>query len=248
MPGPIERSRLSLLEPYFRGVERLRALEVDYDWLVYLSAQDYPTQPLARSEAFLATAGYDGFVRYWPALAPDTPSWRPRQGDRRYRYRYFDPPRWSWPFLRLLRVFNGVQSLVHVHLTYGLRLGLRRRRTPLDRGWTLYAGWQWTTLRRECAEYLLEAVERERELIEYYRRTILPGESLFQTLLVNAGRFRLCNDNLRYVDHQGSRDGRPRLLGVADLPLLTAGGYHFARKFDLAHDARVLDLLDERLG
>ena len=91
-------------------------------------------------------------------------------------------------------------------------------------------------------------MEQDRELIDYYRRTVCPDESLVQTLLVNAGRFRLCNDNLRYADTRGSRDGRPRLLGVADLPLLTAGAYHFARKFDLAYDARVLDLLDERLG
>lgn len=248
VPGPIERGRLSLLEPYFRGVEHLRALGVDYDWLVYLSAQDYPTQTLARSEAFLAAADCDGFLRFWPALAPDTPWGRPKQGDRRYLFRYYDPPRSAVPLVRLLKPLNGLQPWVHAHLTYGPRLGVRRRSTPFGKGRTLYGGSQWTTLRRACAEFVLEAVERERELIEYYRRTVCPDESLVQTLLVNAGRFRLCDDNLRYVDVQGCRGGRPRLLGVADLPLLTAGGHHFARKFDLAHDARVLDLLDEHLG
>jgi hypothetical protein len=34
----------------------------------------------------------------------------------------------------------------------------------------------------------------------------------------------------------------------ADLPLLAAGGFHIARKFDLATDRYVLDLIDrERL-
>jgi Core-2/I-Branching enzyme len=248
VPGPIERGRLSLLEPYFRGVERLRALGVDYDWLVYLSAQDYPTQPLARSEAFLAAADVDGFLRFWPALAADTPWGRPKQGDRRYLYRYSDPPRWAVPLVRLLKQANGLQPWVHAHLTYGPRLGVRRSWTPFGDRWTLYGGSQWTTLRRACAEFVLESLEREPGLIDYYRHTVCPDESLVQTLLVNAGRFRLCDDNLRYVDSKGCRYGRPRLLGVADLPQLTAGGVHFARKFDLAHDARVLDLLDEHLG
>lgn len=247
VPGPAERGRLSLLTPYFQGVARLRELGVDYDWLVYLSAQDYPVLPLARSEALLSRVDCDGFVRFWPALAPDTPWGRPRQGDRRYLYRYCDLPRGSAPLLRLLRPLNEFQSWIHVHLVYGPRLGLRRR-LPLGLGRTLYGGWQWTTLRRACAEFVLDAVSADRELVEFYRRTICPDESLVQTVLVNAGRFRLCNDNLRYADTRGGREGGARLLGTGDLPMLIAGGYHFARKFDLDHDARVLDLLDERLA
>jgi hypothetical protein len=34
---------------------------------------------------------------------------------------------------------------------------------------------------------------------------------------------------------------------VGDLELITAGGYHFARKFDLSQNPGVLDALDERL-
>ena len=155
-------------------------------------------------------------------------------------------PRWALPALRLLRSLNGVQSLVHVHLVYGPRIGIRARRTPFDAGRICYAGWQWTTLRRACAESVLAGVERERELIDHYRRTICPDESLVQTLLVNDGRFRLIDDNRRYAD-TGGPDGRARLLGVADLDEIISGRYDFARKFDLGHDARVLDMLDERL-
>ena len=248
VPGPVRRGYLSMLEPYLRGVQRLRELGVEYDWLVYLSAQDYPTQPLARTEAALAAADCDGFLRFWPALAADNPWGRPRQGWNRYGYRYRDAPRWAAPGLRLLRALNGVQSLVHVHLTYGPRIGRRAfaalRRLPL----TLYGGWQWTTLRRGCAEHVLDTVQSRPELVDYYRHTICPDESLIQTVLVNAARFRLVDDNLRYADNRAARDGRPRVLGMADLEAITAGGYHFARKFDVTVDARVLDALDERLG
>jgi len=245
--GPIRRGYLSMLEPWLQGVEWLRRAGIDYDWLVYLSGQDYPTQPLARSEAALGAADCDGFIRWWPALGTAGPWRRRRQGHRRYYYRYREAPRWTAAGLRLARALNGVQPLVHVHLVYGPRIGIRARRTPFDAGRVCYAGWQWTTLRRACAEFVLEAVARERELVDYYRRTICPDESLVQTLLVNDGRFRLVNDNLRYAE-TGGADGRARLLGVADLDAIAGGRYHFARKFDLGHDARVLDLLDERLA
>lgn len=243
--GPIRRGYLSMLEPWLQGVAWLRREGIEYDWLVYLSGQDYPARPLALTEAALASAAGDGFIRWWPAFGGGGP-WRRRQGHRRYFYRYRDAPRGAAPALRLLRSLNGVQSLVHVHLVYGPRIGVRARRTPFDAGRTCYAGWQWTTLRRACAESVLAGVESEPGLIDYYRRTICPDESLVQTLLVNDGRFRLIDDNRRYADTGGPL-GHARLLGAADLDEITSGRYDFARKFDLAHDARVLDLLDERL-
>jgi hypothetical protein len=248
VPGPIRRGYLSALDPYFQGIEWLRREKVEYDWLVYLSGQDYPVQPLAASEAMLAAADCDGFLRHWPALGSSGPWRRRRQGLFRYYFRYRDAPRGVVPLLRLLRTMNGVQSLVHVHLSYGPRVGVRVRRTPFTSGRICYAGWQWTTLRRACADYVWEAVLRERELVDHYRRTICPDESLVQTILVGSGRFRLADDNLRYADASGGKDGRPRLLGGADIDLVTSGAYHFARKFDLEHDARALDLLDERLS
>jgi len=246
--GPVRRGYLTMLEPYFQGVEHLRREGVEYDWLVYLSGQDYPTEPLARSQARLAATDADGFLRYWPALGPEAAWGRRKQGFVRYYYRYRDAPRWSAPLLRLLKALNGVQSLLHVHLVYGRRLGVRARRTPFDAGRVCYGGWQWTTLRRACAECVVDAARGDLELVEHFRRTICPDEALAQTVLVNAGRFRLVNDSRRFADSRGSRDGRPRLLGVADLDTITGGAYDFARKFDPAHDGRVLDLLDERLA
>lgn len=244
---PAKRGYLSLLYPYFDALAWLADRGIDYDWIVYLSAQDYPTQPLSRLENLLATSGYDGFLRFWSALAPVNPWKRRRQGLIRYHYQYFDAPEWARPALRLFRWTNRVQSLAHIHLTYGPRFGLRRRPSPFDRGLSCYAGYQWSTLRRSCAEHVLERVRGDRELMGWFGRTICPCESVVQTVLVNSGRFKLCDDDLRYVDFTGSKDGRPRTLSAADIPLITNGTYYFARKFDPRHDARVLDLLDERI-
>jgi hypothetical protein len=242
-----KRGYFSLIEPYFDAVDWLTRHGIDYDWLVYLSAQDYPTRPLRTFEELLAATEHDGFLRFWDAADPVNPWGRRRQGVVRYHYRYSDAPGWARPALRLLRAGNGLQRLVHCHLTYGPRLGVRRRQ-PFDENVRCYAGTQWTVLRRACTEYLAERRHSEDGLIEWFRRTICPDEAVVQTLLVNSGRFRLANDDLRYVDMAGSKDGRPRTLTAQDLPLLTSGPYYFARKFDAERDGEVLDLLDARIG
>ena len=46
----------------------------------------------------------------------------------------------------------------------------------------------------------------------HLHRTVAPCEAMVQTVLVNSGRFELCQDNRRYTDFAESRDGRPRTL------------------------------------
>ncbi len=246
--GPVERGSLSLLDPYFEAARRLASRGADYRWLVYLSGQDYPVRPVAESERFLAETEFDGFLTWWDAFGADNPWGRRRQGLFRYAYRYRRGPDWLVPWLRPFRWVNRLQSLVHLHLTYGCRVGIRCRRTPFTSSLVCYAGSQWTTLRRECVEYLLAALPLRADLVAHYRGSICSDESLVQTILVNSGRFRLSNDNLRYADFRGSRTGSPRILDCADVEQLITGGYHFARKFDEERDGAVLDRLDERNG
>jgi hypothetical protein len=235
---PPKRGYFSLIQPYFEAVEWLSNHGIDYDWLVYLSGQDYPVQPLVRLRNFLDTCEADGFLRHWDAFSTENPWGRPKQGLRRYGYQYSDAPGW---LARPLKAFNGIQGFAHVHLIYGSRLGLRRE-SPFGPSCACYAGKQWTILRRTCAEYATERVREDGELVRWFRRTVCPDEAVVQTLLANAGRFRLRDDDLRYMDFTGSATGSPRNLTEADLPVLTNGTFFFARKFE--RDAPVLDRLD----
>jgi Core-2/I-Branching enzyme len=246
-PGPARRGNLSLLAPYFRALDRLAERAAEFDWLVYLSGQDYPLRPLAETEAFLAQSGGDGFLTFDDALAPANSLGRVRRrGIIRYHFQYWILPAKLRPLLRALRFVNRAR-IVHLHTTFEPRVGVRVFWGPFRRERRCYVGSQWTTLRRGCTDFLAESWHRERELVEYYRRTICPDESLVQTLLVNSGRFTLTNDNLRYANLAGTRDGHPRLLTTADLATLCQGPWHFARKFDAALDSTVLDRLDERI-
>lgn len=242
--GPVERGELSLLAPYLQAIEHLKQHDAEYEWLVYLSGQDYPIRPLAQSERRIVDAGVDGFLRWWPAFAPENPWGRRRQGVFRYGFQYRRIGRPWDRGVAWLRFVNRLQSLVHVHTTYGVRVGIRARRTPFHERFDCFAGTQWTTLRRECAEFLAESVRDQPFLSDYYSRTICADESFVQTILVNARRFRLINDNLRFVDVAGSRTGSPRTLRDGDFQRLMRSDCQFARKFDSAVDGGILDRLD----
>lgn len=244
----VERGALSALVPFLDACRWLLAGRSPFDWLVYLSGQDYPVRRLAEVEAELASTPYDGFVEGFDASAGSTPRALRRRAERRYGFRYRPPARRARLLLAALRPFNSLQSRWHVYSTYGLQLGVRRATSPFDDRFHCYLGSAWQTLSRPCVEFLIETLDRRPELLAFYREAIVADESLVPTVLWNAGRFRLSTDDRRFVDFHGAKDGRPRTLTVADLPALLASSDHFARKFDLDVDAEVLDRLDAHLG
>lgn len=233
------------VQPYLDAVDWLECEGHHYDWLVNLTAQDYPVKPMAEIEAFLGAAACDGFMRHWDVLSPASP-WSRRKARARYWYRYKWLSSKAEPVLRALRPLTRVLP-VHFYLDYGALAGVRAFRTPFSKDFRCYGGWTWFSLRRSAVLYLREFLAGHPEVERHYRGTVAPEESLIQTVLCNSGRFELVNDDLRYIDYSRAHRGAPRTLTAADLPLLASGKYHFARKFDLAVDSEVLDRIDREL-
>ncbi|HEX9671468.1 MAG TPA: beta-1,6-N-acetylglucosaminyltransferase [Thermoanaerobaculia bacterium] len=244
--GPQVRASFSCqAQPYLESIDRLEREGLEYDWLVNLTAQDYPVKPVAEIEAFLGTTRSDGFISWWDVESPESP-WSRRKARHRYWYRYKRLPDRAEPALRALRVLTRVLP-IHFYLPYGAYLGVRTPHVPFRDGFRCYGGRTWFSLRRRVALYLRDFLAEHQEVEAHYRGTVAPEESIVQTVLVNASRFALVNDDLRYIDYTNAWKGHPRTLTVADLPLLAAGGWHFARKFDLAVDREVLDRIDREL-
>lgn len=240
----VARGEWSVLSPLFAGLEEVVG-KWSFDWLVYLSGQDYPVRPLADFEAELAATRYHGFLSWWDVLGPESP-WRPRQGRTRYYAQYRRLPDWTLGPLKAVR-FLGKVSPLRFHLHYGPFVGWEPRHNPFEGPVRCYGGWQWWTLSRPAVERLWQAVSSDDPLVRWFRRTVAPCEALVPTLLVNGGRFELFPDNRRYTDFAGSRDGRPRTLTRDDLPRFAAGRFDFARKLEMARDPELLDLIDSRV-
>lgn len=245
------RGDFKIVQSYLDAVEWLFKNKVDFDWLINLSGQDYPTQALSHLEKQLDSSPYDGYMEYFSV--DKTYLWTDFTGQDRYFYQY-------WKVIKNLNLvsrgllspiktlINASQSWFRLNLSYGLMLGLKARSTPFTDTFKCYGGSFFKTLSQACVEYLYNYSINHPELVNYYKRTVIPDESYIQTVLVNSNVFNFYNNNQVYVDFSRSlRHGRPRILTREDYDSLLSDDIFFARKFDPTIDLDILDQLDHRI-
>jgi glycosyltransferase involved in cell wall biosynthesis len=256
-PIPVAWGEFSLVEMELHCLTWLLDHHIPFDWLVFLSGQDYPIQPIAEIEQFLATTEYDGLMEHFDATDPPPVStssglrWKPDTGFKRFFYRYVSlslPGQLRGPVFRLGRWLNAVQSLVTLAVDrQGVKLGIRCP-TPFHAQFRCYAGSQWHSLSYRCVCYIHEFVQQHPEIVHHYRHTLIPDESFFQTILLNQPQFTILNDNKRYIAWNGSK---PAILQAQDFDRLIHSSCHFARKLDLSghtSEVQLFDRLDHYLN
>lgn len=236
---------------------------LEFDWIVLISGQDYPIQPLSQIEAFLTATNYDGFINcvslesgipcgpvecplknFLGKLCPDCVT--------RYDYQYYDflyydrLPAKIKKSLRKLNQLSWVQSLIQIrNIRDKTEIGFKPLWTPFSTNLKCYKGSPWFTVNYRCVQHLNQFVQKQPNLIRYYQRTIIPDEGFFPTVLSNNSGLKLCNDNKRFISWSSSAAPSPQVLRVQDFERIVASNQHFARKFDINLDAAVLDLLDQ---
>jgi len=240
---PARRGDSSILDIYLNAIKWLFKHNSDFDWLISLSGQDYPTRPISEIENFLAKTEYDGFIRYHDLLAEES-AWSQKNIQRFFAQYIQMPQSTNW----LLKKYSG---RIKRHTPFIVKwqfsaLGLETK-TPFNQKFRCYRGWYWNTLSRACVKFLMKYLREHPEILRYYRRTIGPEESLIQSVLVNSQWFNLCNDNKRYVEYPLELRGYAKLLTVEDYSKITSGDFHFARRFDIEQDSKILDMLDAKV-
>jgi len=255
------RGDFSLIQGYLDAVDWLFSRQIDFDWLINITGQDYPTQPLPRIEKFLAETKYDGFLEYFESFSDSNQNlWGSHIGRDRYLYKYWRPgvhiPLFEsghslcGRILNRLGVdFNKAQKLIRISWAFddGLVVGFRAVSTPFNEKFLCYGGSYFHTLSRKCVHFLNGFSKNSTTLVDYYKKTSSPDESFLHTILVNSGLFNICNNNKRYIDFSVCPNGRPRVLTKEDYPILIKDDFHFARKFDIKQDSKVLNMLDARI-
>jgi hypothetical protein len=251
----------SHLDRYLAAVDWLEANGIDYDWLENLSGQDYPLRPIDEIEDALAATSFDGFLLYTPVFPERVPpsadqgaaaSFRlcpPFDAAMRYDYRHWRLGKATDAKYRLmypLMALNLVQPWIRVSNSYAT-VGVRRGRTVFGPDFHAYGGSFFCTLRAKCVRYVRDYARANPEAVDFFRTALAPEEAFLHSVLVNSGRFSLSTDYKRYIDWTGCTHTHPRTLGTEDLPAMLASDAHWARKLDLAKDARLFDLLDKRV-
>ena len=199
------------------GIEELYRCELQFDYAVLLTGQDYPIKSNDRIEQVLDGSGANSFLAY------DRMPGGWESGMDRITY-------WHWRTIGRPRGRH-------------LRLPLNRR---FPSGFRPFGGSSYWCLTRACVDHVRRFVEANPSFVRFFRHVDIPDEIFFHTILMNSELAEtIVNDDLRYVDW--TRQPLPAVLGVGDLPSLAASVKLFARKFDVRVDADVLDRIDAEL-
>ncbi|MEM7712551.1 MAG: beta-1,6-N-acetylglucosaminyltransferase [Cyanobacteria bacterium P01_A01_bin.68] len=245
-----DRGDFSLVQNYMSAVDWLVNNNIDFDWLIKLSAQDYPTRPISEIEYSLSKTQYDGFMEYFKVFSPES-HWSIKEGSGRYLYRYkknpFSLPKWLFSVLKATRIVNQLQKFFRIDFEYGLRFGFKPK-SIFNSNFQCYGGLFFTILSRECINYLYSFYHNNPHIVDYYKETLIPEESLIQTILVNSRKFKFYNECKHYIDFSNSIHGHPKLLTENDFEAMTQNNYYFARKFDLNSNSKILDILDQEFA
>lgn len=253
--SPVIWGEFSLVDMELRCIDWLLTHSIQFDWLIFLSGQDYPIQPLSETEKFLSNTEYDGFMEYFLATEPPIESsecglrWKRDTGLKRFFYHYYKLPNLSnlnRAFFKLGRLINQRQPFLTLLADRnGPKLGVRCASAPFDSTFLCYAGSQWHTLSYRCIQYIHDFVQLNPDFVQHYKKTLIPDESFFQTILLNNNQLKIFNDNKRYICWHESK---PSVLRIQDFDRLIASGKQFARKFDLSVDPQIFDRLDQHFN
>ena len=206
---------------------------LEFDWVVFLSEQDYPIVPLEQLEQRLAESGVDAFIESEPIhLIEETKARKDR--DLRYNYNYVQLPRFGLmarlppairrPIALAANKLNGaflkVQRRVTVYVFpdgLPLRVGLRSKRSPFSETFLCWYGPMQMALSRRAAETVTEYVASHKEYVRYYARTVIPDESATATIVCNDPTLKVWNGTLHWTRWTVGDHSHPDVLALNDL-------------------------------
>jgi hypothetical protein len=229
------------------------------DWTVVISGQDYPTRPAADLHATLRESDADAFLTLSAVVdaarptVPEVETWHAR-----YYYRWYRTPSLTRSLripgsalgARLAWKFSWAQPLIYIWRLprdSGTVVGIRRYRTPFGQDFQCYVGSTWFAVNRHGLQTLVDFAATRPDVTRYYARTILPDESYFQSILMNAPGVKVATPNLSHIRFDHVTSAHPATMTIADLGEIEASGVFFTRKVD-GSDVALLAALDARIS
>ena len=215
-----------LVAASLEGVRTIVEERLPCDQAVLLSGQDFPIKSNDEIAGVLGQAGDRSYVGYFPL------------------------PYDGWADGGLNRIDRWYVRLGGRRVELPPASVADRFRTPRRRflpGLHPYGGPMQWSLSAEALAYVHAYVRQHPAFVRFFRRTLVPDELFFQTLLMNSPlASRLINAELHHIEWSPGAD-HPDVLTVEDFPRLQRSDALFARKFDSGADADVLDMIEERL-
>jgi hypothetical protein len=249
----------SVVEAVLRSLALMYQAPTAPDWFVLLSGSDYPIKSANQILNDFASSSDDVHISYAKIdhtqppkgkIDPDFPCLGCSSGPlwQQLCYERYCVLRVWVPFLSIKQLLRRESPFYRRELFVIRNPWLTRLFAPFTDQFYCHAGEHWLSANRKAAEYLIEFHATKPALAKHFRwqdytSTIVPEEAYYHTIFCNAPHLKVSENNWRYVDWPPS-GAHPKTLGVEDLEQLRASSAHFARKFDIDLDAKILDEID----
>lgn len=130
----------------------------------------------------------------------------------------------------------------------GINIFPNKNKWPKD--YRLYKGSQWFTIPYNVAQYIIVFLDQNEWFYKFFKNTLVPDESFFQTLILNSPyKSKVVNNNLLFLkwgETLGERNS-PKDLKMDDVKLIKESQKFFARKFDESVDPIVIEYFTNRV-
>jgi Core-2/I-Branching enzyme len=196
---------------------------IDYDFINFLSGQDYPI----KSTTFINDFFTENIGKEFLSYRDIKNEWQ--EGLIRMEKYYLS----DYNFPGKHRLENLINRMLPARkLPYGLH--------P-------YGKSMFWMLSPEAAWYVVDKVSNDKKLRHFFSLCWGSDEFVFQTMLLNSPyKDKVVNNNYRYIDWSAG-GSRPKILSESDAEKMIKSDMLFARKFDMISSPRVLDMIDEYL-
>jgi hypothetical protein len=180
---PVFRNDFSHIEASLKLLQTAFAEPCSFDRFVLLSGSDYPLRSVASIERFFENNPDKEFMTLGPMHSEATG--KPISWLTAYKLRPGDPA--MDKIIRKALMRFGVLPRERDYKTY------LRDLVP-------YGGSEWWAISREACDYILTFMKRNTRVVDFFKNTNIPQETLFQTILGNS-HFKSKNvRSLTYTD------------------------------------------------
>jgi hypothetical protein len=207
----------------FESVKEVIDTGIKYDFINLLSGQDYPLQSTNALASFFSQN-----------IGKEFMSFRDYKND------------WKEGLIRMERYFlsnhnfKGKTTIENV-----LNYIMPKRKLPYHMH--PYGKSMFWMLSPEAAMYVVNKVEGDKKLSNFFSLCWGSDEFVFQTILMNSHfKERIVNDNYRYIDWSAGGPN-PKVLDENDFEPIKKSKMLFARKLEMLKSAKLMDLIDTKL-
>ncbi|MEH2464501.1 beta-1,6-N-acetylglucosaminyltransferase [Nostoc sp.] len=222
-----------------KGIKSIVETGTYFDYVIYLSGQDYLIKSNEQIKKFLQENKGREFLEYFPLPCDKwykggltrLESWYIRWKDKDF-------------FIPKKREFK---SRINSFL-YSLLILLLPKRHKFPEGFALYGGSAFWCLTGESIKWINDFVKQNPKFVNRFNYTYCPDELFYQILIVNSSfKEKIINTRLTYLEWSNVNSLHPKILEKNDFDKIIDSEKLFARKFDMTVDPDILDMIDEMI-